>query len=146
MPVSSPRDRFPICWPVRPHRRSPAPKVRRKHSLCFWSRPNSCADRMIDRRTCVGAGAAGAALLAEAPHLAVAQAGTDRRFVVVIQRGAADGLATLAPTGDTDFARARGAFAEVAARGTRLGSFFNLHPDLAETGRLYAAGEALFAH
>ena len=101
---------------------------------------------MIDRRTFIRTGAAGAALLAAAPHLAVAQVGTDRRFVFVIQRGAADGLATLAPTGDPDFARVRGAFAEDFARGTSLGSFFTLHPDLAETGRLYAAREALFAH
>ena len=100
---------------------------------------------MFDRRTFLGAGAGAVALLA-APHLAVAQAATDRRFVFIIQRGAADGLATLAPTGDPDFARVRGAFGEAAAGGARLGSFFTLHPGLVEIGRLYGAREALFVH
>jgi uncharacterized protein (DUF1501 family) len=101
---------------------------------------------MFDRRTFLGAGAAGAILLAAAPHLALAQAATDRRFVFIIQRGAADGLSTLAPTGDPDFARVRGAFADETANGARIGDFFTLHPNLAEIARLHGAGEALFAH
>lgn len=101
---------------------------------------------MFDRRTFLGAGAAGAILLAAAPHLALAQAATNRRFVFIIQRGAADGLSTLAPTGDPDFARVRGAFAEDVSSGQRLGDFFTLHPALVEIGRLYASGHALFAH
>ena len=99
---------------------------------------------MLDRRRFLGSGAAGALLLA-APHLAFAQAGTDRRFIFVIQRGAADGLSTLAPTGDPEFARVRGAWAEDYSNGLRIGDF-TLHPDLAEVGRLYGAGEALFVH
>ena len=101
---------------------------------------------MFNRRTFLGSGAAGAVLMLAAPHLAFAQAGTDRRFVFVIQRGAADGLSTLAPTGDPDFARVRGAWAEDYANGLRIGDTFTLHPDLAEVGRLYGAREALFAH
>jgi uncharacterized protein (DUF1501 family) len=100
---------------------------------------------MLDRRTFMSGSAAGAAMLLAAPHVALAQAGTDRRFVFVIQRGAADGLATLAPTGDPQFSRVRGAFAEDVAGGLRLGDF-TLHPGLAETGRLYGAREALFVH
>jgi len=99
---------------------------------------------MLDRRTFLG-GAAGAAALLAAPGVAVAQAATDRRLVFVIQRGAADGLGTLAPTGDPAFAGLRGAFAEDFAGGARLGDF-TLHPNLAETARLYAAREALFVH
>jgi len=99
---------------------------------------------MYDRRTFLAYGAAAAALLA-APKVAVAQAATDRRFVFVIQRGAADGLGTLAPTGDPAFGGLRGAFAEDFAGGARLGEF-PLHPNLAETARLYAAREALFVH
>ncbi|HEY0412667.1 MAG TPA: DUF1501 domain-containing protein [Allosphingosinicella sp.] len=100
---------------------------------------------MIDRRLFLGSAAAGAAFLAM-PRVALAKAATDRRFVFIIQRGAADGLATLAPVGDPAFAGLRGAFAEDAAAGSKLDSFFSLHPSLAETAKLHAAGEALFVH
>jgi uncharacterized protein (DUF1501 family) len=99
---------------------------------------------MFDRRTFLGSAAAGAAMLA-LPHVAVAQAATERRFVFIIQRGAADGLGTLAPTADPAFASLRGAFAEDFAAGARLGDY-TLHPNLAEAARLYAAREALFVH
>jgi uncharacterized protein (DUF1501 family) len=99
---------------------------------------------MFDRRTFLTGAAGGLALLA-APHIAFAQVATDRRFVFIIQRGAADGLGTLAPTADPAFAAIRGAFAEDFAGGARLGDF-TLHPNLAETARLYAAREALFVH
>ena len=89
---------------------------------------------MFDRRTFLG-GAGGAVALLAAPHIAVAQAATDRRFVFIIQRGAADGLGTLAPTGDPAFAGLRGAFAEDFAGGARLGDF---HP-ASEPGRDGAA-------
>jgi uncharacterized protein (DUF1501 family) len=101
---------------------------------------------MIDRRTFLGQSAAAAAALVAAPHIAVAQAATERRFVFVIQRGAADGLGTLAPTGDPGFASLRGAFAQDFAGGARLGDFFTLHPNLAQIARLYPAREALFVH
>jgi uncharacterized protein (DUF1501 family) len=99
---------------------------------------------MIDRRTFLGS-AAGAIALFAAPNLAVAQAATERRFMFIIQRGAADGLGTLAPTADPAFSSVRGAFAEDVAQGTRLGDF-TLHPNMVETARLYAAREALFVH
>jgi len=100
---------------------------------------------MIDRRLFIGSAAAATALLA-VPGIAVAQAPTDRRFVFIVQRGAADALGTLAPTGDPAFAGLRGAFAQDFAGGARVGDFFTLHPNLAEAGRLYAAREALFVH
>jgi uncharacterized protein (DUF1501 family) len=100
---------------------------------------------MFDRRTFLGGSAAAIGLLA-APHIAVAQAATDRRFVFVIQRGAADGLGTLAPTGDPAYAGVRGAFAEDFANGARISDFFTLHPNLAATAALYPAREALFVH
>ena len=102
---------------------------------------------MIDRRLFLASGsAAGAFALLAAPHLALAAAATDRRFVFIIQRGAADGLAIVAPTGDPGFAAARGALAEDNAADTKLDSMFALHPALAQTGALYGAGEALFVH
>ena len=98
---------------------------------------------MLDRRIFLTGAGAGALMLA-LPGLAVAQAATDKRFIFIIQRGAADGLGTLAPTGDPAFAGLRGAFAEDFSSGVRAGDFFTLHPNLAEIGRLYAAREALF--
>ncbi|HEY5713423.1 MAG TPA: DUF1501 domain-containing protein [Allosphingosinicella sp.] len=100
---------------------------------------------MFDRRTFLGGSAAAIALLA-APHVAVAQAAIDRRFVFIIQRGAADGLGTLAPTGDPRFAGLRGAFAEDFAGGARVGDFFTLHPNMASVAAMHGAREALFVH
>jgi uncharacterized protein (DUF1501 family) len=99
----------------------------------------------MNRRHFLGTAAAAGALLL-APSIAFAKAGTDRRFVFIIQRGAADGLATLAPVGDPSFAGLRGAFAEDAAAGTKIDPFFSLHPALVETAKLYQAKEALFVH
>lgn len=102
---------------------------------------------MIDRRLFLAAGSASAALtLLATPRLALANAAAGKRFVFIIQRGAADGLGTIAPTGDPGFAAARGAFAEDSAGGTKLDSFFTLHPALAETAKLYALREAMFVH
>ena len=100
---------------------------------------------MLNRRHFLGSAAAAAGLLV-APSIALARAATDRRFVFIIQRGAADGLATLAPVGDPAFSGLRGAFVEDAQAGAKLGSFFTLHPALLETEKLYGTGEALFVH
>jgi uncharacterized protein (DUF1501 family) len=100
---------------------------------------------MLSRRHFTGASAALAASLG-LPRMAFAKAATAKRFVFIIQRGAADGLAIVAPTGDPAFAGVRGAFAEDLAGGAKLGSFFTLHPALAETAKLYAAKQALFVH
>jgi uncharacterized protein (DUF1501 family) len=100
---------------------------------------------MFDRRTFLGGSAAALSLLA-APRIAIAQAATDRRFVFIIQRGAADGLGTLAPTGDPRFSGLRGAFAEDFAGGARIGDFFTLHPNMASIAAMHGAREALFVH
>ena len=99
---------------------------------------------MLTRRFFLAAGTAAAAL--GLPKMAFARANTDRRFVFIIQRGAADGLAIVTPTGDPAFAGVRGAFADDLSGGARLGSFFTLHPALGETAKLYAAKQALFVH
>jgi uncharacterized protein (DUF1501 family) len=100
---------------------------------------------MHDRRAFLGQSAAAAALLIAAPHIAIAQAATERRFVFVIQRGAADGLGTLAPAADPAFAGLRGAFAEDFAGGARIGDY-TLHPALAQVAAMVPAREALFVH
>ena len=102
---------------------------------------------MLTRRSFVAAaGGSGALTLLGLPKLAFARANTQRRFVFIIQRGAADGLSILAPTGDPAFAGLRGDFAQDSAAGAKLGSFFTLHPALAETAKMYGDRQALFVH
>lgn len=95
----------------------------------------------LDRRGFLGA----AALLA-APGVLFAQAATERRFIFIIQRGAADGLNTLIPYADPAYASARGALAIDAASALKLDGTFALHPSLASLRDLYAAGQASFFH
>ena len=104
---------------------------------------------MTTRRSFLASGiATGAAALglAFAPRIAVAQAATRRRFVFIIQRGAADGLATLAPVGDPAFAGQRGVLVQDFAGAARIDGMFALHPALAQIGQLYAQRQALFVH
>jgi uncharacterized protein (DUF1501 family) len=64
---------------------------------------------MLTRRSFVGAaGASGVLGLLGLPKMAFARANTQRRFVFIIQRGAADGLSIVAPTGDPVLAGLRG--------------------------------------
>ena len=81
-----------------------------------------------------------------APHIALAAAPTDRRFVFIIQRGAADGLNIVVPYGDPAYRGLRGALAIDPARATKLDGMFALHPALAEIGRMYGEKQALFVH
>ena len=102
---------------------------------------------MLSRRSFIAAaGAAGGFATFTFPRMAFARANSDRRFVFIIQRGAADGLHIVAPTGDPTFASLRGDFAQDFTKGASLGSFFTLHPALAETAKMYAAKQALFVH
>ena len=102
---------------------------------------------MFSRRFFLAAGGATAGFATLGlPRMAFASANTSKRFVFIIQRGAADGLAIVAPTGDPAFPGVRGDFAEELSGGAKLGSFFTLHPALAETTKLYGAKQALFVH
>lgn len=100
---------------------------------------------MLTRRFFLAMGGASAATFA-LPRMAFARANTPRRFVFIIQRGAADGLHIAAPTGDPAYAGIRGDFAQDFAAGAKLDSFFTLHPALAQVAQLYADRQALFAH
>ncbi|MGM9427626.1 DUF1501 domain-containing protein [Hydrogenophaga sp. MI9] len=95
----------------------------------------------MDRRRFLGS----AALLA-APRIVFAKAATERRFVFVIQRGAADGLNTLIPYADPAYASARGALAIDPASALKLDGSFALHPSLEHLGQLYAARQATLFH
>jgi uncharacterized protein (DUF1501 family) len=87
--------------------------------------------------------AAGGALLTT--QLSFAGSGGDSRLVVVIMRGAVDGLAAVPPYGDPDYARLRGTLAIAAPGATdgalRLDNLFGLHPQLTFLQESFAAGE-----
>jgi len=101
---------------------------------------------MLPRRQFLQFAAAGAGAMWVHPQMALAAVPGDRRFVFIIQRGAADGLNIVAPVGDPDYVRLRGALAIDPATAMKLDGPFALHPALAEAGRMYAQGQALFVH
>ena len=101
---------------------------------------------MYDRRSFIGASVASALTLALSPRMAFAKAETDKRFVFIFQRGAADGLGIVAPVGDPAFVGARGDLAADFATAAKLDSMFALHPELSVLGGLYTKKQALFAH
>ena len=88
----------------------------------------------------------GTAALLAAPGIVFAQAATERRFVFVIQRGAADGLNIVVPYADPAYARLRGALAIEPSAALKLDGTFALHPSLTELAGLYKAGQATFFH
>ncbi|MDR5857763.1 DUF1501 domain-containing protein [Caballeronia sp. LZ062] len=101
---------------------------------------------MITRRRFIQCAGVGAGAMLVAPQLVLASAETDRRFVFVIQRGAADGLNIVVPYGDPAYAALRGPLAIDATTALKLDGTFALHPSLVRTAKLYADKEALFVH
>ena len=95
----------------------------------------------MDRR-----GFMGAATLLAAPQVLFAQAATERRFVFIIQRGAADGLNIVIPYAEPAYASLRGGLAIDPAAALKLDGTFALHPALPKLRELYAGGEATFVH
>src|SRR5437660_2615750 len=85
-------------------------------------------------------GGASFASWAYLPKFARATDGRDPRLIVIILRGALDGLATVAPLGDPDYAALHGSIA-LTSDGPRaalmLDSFFALHPAMPEFARMY---------
>ena len=72
----------------------------------------------------------------------MASAPGENRLVVLILRGALDGLDALRPVGDTAFKALRPSLSD---GGTPLGDgFFALHPDLSGLAPLWQAGELAF--
>ncbi|VVT04441.1 conserved hypothetical protein [Sphingomonas sp. EC-HK361] len=101
---------------------------------------------IVDRRSLLVTGALGLAGAGLCPRMAFAKAATERRFVFIIQRGAADGLGTVAPVGDPAFAGARGDLAADFASAPKLDAMFALHPAMVNGLAMFKSGEALFAH
>ncbi len=105
----------------------------------------------ITRRTSLlGLGGLAFAGLSGRMTLAMAAVPTDRRFVVVILRGALDGMAAVPPYGDAALAGLRGGLLPppVGQPGGMLdlGGFYGLHPSLAGLHAMYAANELLLVH
>ncbi len=102
----------------------------------------SAADTNLNssrRRFLAGLGAS--ALLTLYPRFASAAAPADNRLLVVLLRGAMDGLHLLPPVADPGYARARGAIA--VANPLKLDGSFGLHPKLSFAHGLYAQKQLL---
>lgn len=104
---------------------------------------------MLTRRQLIKRASAG--LLATAfPSIGFAGADKDVRLVLVILRGAVDGLAVVPPYGDGAYRSVRG---ELALDGPgnsdsvlKLDGLFGLHPSLANTHRMFRDGDAAIVH
>jgi uncharacterized protein (DUF1501 family) len=101
---------------------------------------------MLTRRSFMRVAAAGAGAMLVAPQMVFARVATDRRFVFVIQRGAADGLSIVVPYADPAYASLRGALVVDTSSSVKLDGTFALHPSLVQIGQMYGQREALFVH
>src|SRR5215510_8079034 len=98
------------------------------------------------RAALLGAGALFA--WTQLPKLARAE-GRDPRLVVIVLRGALDGLGALAPVGDPDWIRLRGERAlllDGKPPALALDAFFALNPAMPNLYRLYKAEQASIVH
>jgi uncharacterized protein (DUF1501 family) len=106
---------------------------------------------MLNRRSVLRTALAASALgVWDAPvRFAFASVPTDRRLVVVILRGALDGLAAAPPHGDPDYKSVRGALA-LETTGTNalhnLDGQFGLHPSLVNMKAMWDAKELAVFH
>jgi uncharacterized protein (DUF1501 family) len=107
--------------------------------------PRLSRRELLLRASAIGCSAAASPLLTP---VAFASAPTENRLVVILLRGAMDGLDLVQPYGDAGLAPARPGFAIGPGAGaTDLDGFFALHPEMAaELGPLWQAGELGFAH
>ncbi|OYQ33359.1 hypothetical protein CHU95_13085 [Niveispirillum lacus] len=105
---------------------------------------------MLHRRHFIATASATGLLSATAPRLSLAAAGTDRRLVLIVLRGAMDGLGAVIPYADPDYRPARGALA-LAEPGQEGGVLdldgrFGLHPVLAPLHEWWGKKQLLAVH
>ncbi len=110
---------------------------------------DDCEKMTPSRRAVLGA--AGALFAwSFVPRFAYAAAGArDPRFLLVVLRGALDGLSAVPPLGDPDYAGLREGIAltkDGPDAALPLDGFFYLHPAMPTLARLYAAGQASVVH
>ncbi len=106
-------------------------------------------NRLLTSRRALLLGGASFAAWAYLPGFARAAGGRDPRLIVVILRGALDGLATVAPIGDPDYAGLHGSIALTSDgphAATMLDSFFALHPSMPEFARMFRDKHAAIVH
>jgi uncharacterized protein (DUF1501 family) len=99
-----------------------------------------CESRISTTRRSLLLGGASFAAWAYLPKFARGADGRDPRLIVIILRGALDGLATVAPVGDPDYAGLHGPIAlssDGPHAAVMLDSFFVLHPSMPEFARMY---------
>ena len=99
---------------------------------------------LLTRRTALKAGAGIGVTFLAAPALAAMPEGK-RKFVVIICRGAMDGLSVSPPLSDPNYANLRGQIAIPADAALKLDSDFGLHPKLAAIYALAQSGQARIA-
>ncbi|MFC4667915.1 DUF1501 domain-containing protein [Seohaeicola nanhaiensis] len=98
----------------------------------------------LARSALIGCSAAASPFLT---RISLAAAPWDARLVVIVLRGAMDGLDVVQPYGDPDYASVRGALAGGPQAGAAdLDGFFSLHPGLAPLMPLWSAGDLGFVH
>ena len=104
---------------------------------------------MISRRDILRVAGAGA-IASSLPGLSFANIDSDARFVLVILRGAADGLAIAPPFGDGNYRKVRGELAMPAPGQNdgvnKLDGLFGLHPGLPTAFDEYRKNQALVVH
>jgi uncharacterized protein (DUF1501 family) len=102
--------------------------------------------KMVTRRTLLHSAAA-SGLYSLMPQLTLAATNSNKRLVVIIQRGGMDSLDAIQPWGDPDFARLRPATAELApAKAFDVDGFYAFHDSLRPLGPLFEARELAAVH
>lgn len=120
---------------------------RTKHSLLALraATTGTSVRRRDVLRTMVAVTAAGIA-----PGISLAATGGEQRFVLIILRGALDGLALAPPYGDGHYRRVRDtlAFESPGQSGgvLKLDGLFGLHPSMANVHGWYRASDAMVLH
>lgn len=105
-----------------------------------------CCEPLVSRRGLLR-GSASLAMWGMMPAIASASGARDPRLLVVVLRGALDGLALAAPVGDPDYERLRGAASmPKAGTGLDLDGFFSLNAAMPHLHALYKSREALIVH
>ncbi len=101
----------------------------------------------LSRRALLGAGAAATFFTAGGVRFASAATPDDRRLVVILLRGAMDGLNVIVPYADPGYAAARKQLALGPGNGaTKLDGMFAVHEALPFFASAYAAREAIAFH